>query len=99
MTSQLVDMMSRAALGDEFPDDEQCWRAFLFDRCRSEEDLTNLLGLYIGLFKLHPEYKKSELIQAIDSRQLASYLATLHNDHHQSYYSKWFVQNIERFQN
>ncbi len=98
MTSKLVDMMSRAALGDEFPDDEQCLRAFLFDRCRSEEDLTNLLGLYIGLFKLHPEYKKDELILAIDSRQLARYLLALHSDLHQSFYSKWFIQNIERFE-
>jgi hypothetical protein len=56
-----------------------------------------LLGLYIGVVKLHPKYRRQELVQALEDNALASYIELLHSGPYQSFYSKWFLANIERF--
>lgn len=92
-----VDTLIQACMDDLFPTDIDCLRTFMFDRLSSIEEATNLLGLYIGLVKLHPDFEKQDLIQAISSGKLTNYIINMHLIKHKSYYSQWFFENKERF--
>lgn len=92
-----VELLENAIKQDEFPEDETCLRTFLFDRLYSYEEAYNLFGLYTGLIKLHPEYSKESLIKAVNTKTLVEYIIKMHSNQYNSYYSKWFIDNIDRF--
>ncbi len=96
--SRQVNMMIRAVLHEDFwPNDDDVCRMFLLDRCSGAEEANFLLGVYIGMFKLHPRWFKEGMIDAIMIGKLAQYIADLHQPPMQSFYSKWFVSNVARF--
>ncbi len=94
----LVELLETAIKSDEFPEDETCLRTFLFDKLYTHEEAYNLFGLYIGLIKLHPDYSKEQLIKAVETKTLVDYIVKMHSDKYQSYYSKWFMEILDRFQ-
>lgn len=97
MAAQIADNLIEACLDDTFPDGMDTLKALLFDRLRSEEEAFNLLGVYIGLVKLHPDFRKDELITAIETNKLAEYIVRMHSDKYSSYYAQWFIKHQERF--
>ena len=92
----LVELLENGIKQDEFPEDETCLRTFLFDRLYSYEEAYNLFGLYTGLIKLHPEYSTNSLIKAVEANTLVEYIVKMHSEKYQSYYSKWFIENLDR---
>jgi len=92
-----VDTLMDACGSDEFPEDIECLKTFMFDRLFSEQEARYLLGLYIGLIKLHPDFVKQDLIKALSNNNLTNYLVKMHSGNYQSFYSKWFIENKERF--
>jgi len=93
-----VNLMIRSVLQeDNFPNDADIGRMFLVHRCISEEEAMYLLGVYIGMFKLHPDFRKEDMVDAIVRGELPQYIADLHTGAMQSFYSRWFVSNLERF--
>lgn len=96
MAKETVSLMVKAALADEWPEDNQCLKTFMFDRCQSEEELINLFGLYIGLIKLNEKFNQSDLIKAIEGDYLTTYIIEIHHGM-ESYYLNWFKDNLYRF--
>ena len=92
-----VDILIQACLDDLFPTDVDCLKMFMFDCVSSMEDATNLLGMYIGLVKLHPDFDKDDFIQAIANGHLKIYLIRMNSTKYQSYYTEWFMKNHARF--
>ena len=92
-----ADTLIACCGADEFPEGIDCLRAFLFDRVRNEEEASNLLGVYIGMVKCHPRFNRDDLIAALQTNTLASYITSLYQPPYESYYSKWFLDNVSRF--
>ena len=92
-----TDQLINACMLDEFPKTRECLIAFMFDRCRNEEDCSNLLGVYIGIVKMDPKFKRNNLADAMQQKSLVNYIIKYYDKSGDSYYSKWFRMNIERF--
>lgn len=95
-------IMIQACLSDEFPDNMETLKTFMFDRCRTEEEMSHLLGIWIDLIKLHPRFSREQLQQAVQEKTLVSYILKMYESYHPqvenySYYFRWFKLNIERF--
>ena len=93
----VTDQLIHACMLNEYPKTRECLIAFMFDRCRNEEDCENLLGVYIGVIKLNSKFKSNELADAMQNKLLVNYIIRFYDKVGDSYYSKWFRMNIERF--
>jgi hypothetical protein len=96
-----VSMLLNACYKDIFPEDMNCLCAFMFDCIGSEEEARNLLGVYIGIAKLMPDFIPEELTQALQGGRasLVAYILRMYDDYgDDSYYSKWFRDNITKFE-
>jgi hypothetical protein len=85
---------------DEFPKDIDCLKTFLFDKCRSEQDCSRLLGLWIGLYKIMDmnNIKTEALAKAVEEKKLISFIQETYKLNYDSaFYFEWFTSNIDQF--
>jgi|LakMenEpi03Aug12_release.lakeMendotaPanAssembly.Ray.scaffolds.fasta_scaffold999569_1 hypothetical protein len=98
----VVDILVNACYNDEFPDDTNCLRTFMFDKCQNEEDASNLLGVWIGIAKMQ-KFKLDDLKKAVHDKDLYKYIVRMYESYHpdikkHSYYYRWFSNWYESYE-
>lgn len=101
---EATQLLFRACGADEFPTDINCLKTFLFDKCRSDEDVTNLFGLWQDITKIMDikNVDISELVTAIEKKNLIRFIQKMYDLYNiiaieQCYYYKWFMLNLDQF--
>ncbi|KAJ6554358.1 hypothetical protein B0H19DRAFT_1220477 [Mycena capillaripes] len=95
-----ADTLTAAAYGDMFPEDPQTNEDYFFTRARTTNDKTHLLGLYIGIIKIH-EVNPSKLHGWRTSGTMVENIKALYEDipagSRGGYYA-WFLKNVDIFE-
>lgn len=96
----LVNNLVHSINEDKYPRDEPTLKTFLFMKCRSLEELANMLSVYTDIVKINPNFKKKDLVSAVEEHRLLSYIISMYKqkkEYTKSYHFSWFKLNIERW--
>ena len=92
----IVNKLTHAVYEDDYPRDLTTLKTFLFTKCRTEQELKNMLGLYTDLI-IDPSFNKKDLICALEERRLVSYIISMCQKKNANPQYMWFKYNIERW--
>jgi hypothetical protein len=93
IVSELID----ACWNGEYPESNECLEAFRFTKCRTIEDCSNLLGLYVDIITIDKKFKKEKMKTAIEENKIIEYILEVSKNYGDSYYITWFNNNIQQF--
>jgi hypothetical protein len=94
--SSLANNLVHAVYEDDYPRDPTTLKTFMFTKCRTEQELKNMLGLYTDLI-IDPSFKKKEFICALEERRLVSYIISIFQKKSVVPQYTWFKYNVERW--
>jgi hypothetical protein len=94
-TTNSADCLVKAALSDVFPEELDACNDFGFSKCYTQDQKSNLLGLYIGLISTFGVGSK-ELHQWQQANELALHIRKIYEDAGtiatSNYYYRWFLR-------
>ena len=97
--AKMTTKLHKNITSDHFPRNGRVWSMFGFERCREEQSLSYLFGLYKQLFR-YRSFFLGDMIRSYEIGRLNDYIIDQYcqNDP-KNFYFQWFLKQVGRTEN